>query len=62
MGKKKNRNFFVCTVVPGFRVLGFKALLGFRAQNPGDRAWSVKFCFDLDFRAPLFWPFWPKLV
>ena len=30
------------TVLPGFRVLGFRALPGFRAQkNPGDVAWSV---------------------
>ena len=42
----------VSTVVPGFRVLGFRALPGFRAQNPGDRAWSVhKTLFG--FRAPL---------
>ena len=40
------------TVVPGFRVLGFRALPGFRAQNPGDGAWSVhKTLFG--FRAPL---------
>ena len=41
------------TVVPGFRALGFRALPGFRAQNPGDGAWSVnKKLFG--FRAPLF--------
>ena len=28
------------TVVPGFRVLGFSALPGFRALKVGDRAWS----------------------
>ena len=40
------------TVVPGFRVLGFRALPGFRAQNPGDGAWSVhKTLFG--FRTPL---------
>ena len=40
------------TVVPGFKVFGFRALPGFRAQNPGDRAWSVhKTLFG--FRAPL---------
>ena len=43
---------YASTVVPGFRVLGFRALSGFRAQNPGDGAWL----------APLFWPFRPKLV
>ena len=49
------------TVVPGFRVLGFRALPGFRAQNPGYGAWSVhKTLFG--FRAPLFWPFCPKLA
>ena len=48
------------TVVPGFRVLGFRALPDFRALNPGDRGWSVhKTLFG--FRAPLFWPFCPKL-
>ena len=46
---KKN---FVNTVVPGFRVLKFRALPGFRAQNPSDRAWSVhKTLFG--FRVPL---------
>ena len=40
------------TVVPGFRVLGFRALPGFRAQKAGDRAWSVhKMLFG--FRAPI---------
>ena len=29
------------TVVPGFRVLGFSALPGFRALKAGDGAWSV---------------------
>ena len=49
------------TVVPGFSVLGFRALPGFRAQNPGDGAWSVhKTLFG--FRAPLFWPFCPELA
>ena len=48
------------TVVPGFRVLGFRALPGFRALNPSDGGWSVhKTLFG--FRAPLFWPFCPKL-
>ena len=40
------------TVVPGFRVLGFSILPGFRALNPGDGAWSVhKTLFG--FKAPL---------
>ena len=40
------------TVVPGFRVLGFRALPGFRALKAVDRAWSVhKTLFG--FRAPL---------
>ena len=42
------------TVVPGFRVLGFSVLPGFRALRlkAGDRAWSVhKTLFG--FRAPL---------
>ena len=40
------------TVVPGFRVLGFSALLGFRALKAGNGAWSVhKTLFG--FRAPL---------
>ena len=43
-----NRN----TAVPGFRVLGFSALPGFRALKAGDGAWSVhKTLFG--FRAPL---------
>ena len=29
------------TVVPGFRVLGFSVLPGFRALKAGDGAWSV---------------------
>ena len=57
----KNKKNLVNTVLPGFRVLGFRALPGFRAQNPGDGAWSVhKTLFG--FRAPLFWPFCPKLT
>ena len=40
------------TVVPGFRVLGFSALPGFRALKAGDGAWLVhKTLFG--FRAPL---------
>ena len=40
------------TVVPGFRVLGFSALPGFRAPNAGDGAWSVhKTLFG--FKAPI---------
>ena len=40
------------TVVPGFRVLGFSALPGFRALKSSDGAWSVhKTLFG--FRAPL---------
>ena len=40
------------TVVPGFRVVGFRALPGFRALNPGNGGWSVhKTLFG--FRAPL---------
>ena len=40
------------TVVPGFRVLGFSALPGFRALNAGDGAWSVhKTLFG--FKAPI---------
>ena len=31
----------IYTVVPGFRVLGFSALPGFRALKAGDGAWSV---------------------
>ena len=42
----------VCTVVPGFRVLGFSVLPGFRALNPSNGAWSVhKTLFG--FKAPL---------
>ena len=41
-------------------LLGFRALPGFKAQNPGDGAWSVhKTLFG--FRVPLLWPFCPKL-
>ena len=41
------------TVVPGFSVLGFSVLPGFRALNAGDGAWSVhKTLFG--FSAPLF--------
>ena len=32
---------FPHTVVPGFRVVGFSTLLGFRALKAGDGAWSV---------------------
>ena len=40
------------TVVPGFRVLGFSVLPGFRALKAGDGPWSVhKTLFG--FRAPL---------
>ena len=43
----------ISTVVPGFSVLGFSVLPGFRALNAGDGAWSVhKTLFG--FRAPLF--------
>ena len=46
------RNCDDSTVVPGFRVLGFSVLPGFRALNPGDGAWSVhKTLFG--FKAPL---------
>ena len=46
---KKN----LSTVVPGFSVLGFSVLPGFRALNAGDGAWSVhKTLFG--FSAPLF--------
>ena len=42
----------VGTVVPGFRVLGFSVLPGFRALKAADGAWSVhKTLFG--FRAPL---------
>ena len=30
-----------CTVSPGYRVVGFRALPGFRALNPGNGGWSV---------------------
>ena len=44
--------YYLTTVVPGFRVLGFSALPGFRAQKSGDGVWSVhKTLFG--FRAPL---------
>ena len=36
-GKKEKES----TVVPGFSVLGFSVLPGFRALKAGDRAWSV---------------------
>ena len=43
---------FADPVVPGFRVLGFSVLPGFRALKAGDGAWSVhKTLFG--FRAPL---------
>ena len=43
------------TVVPGFRVLGFSVLPGFRALKAGDGAWSVhKTLFG--FSAPVFQP------
>ena len=42
----------VNTVVPGFGVLGFSALPGFRALKAGDGAWSVhKTLFG--FKAPI---------
>ena len=42
----------ISTVVPGFRVLGFSALPGFRALKAGDGAWSVhKTLFG--FKAPI---------
>ena len=45
-------NTKINTVVPGFRVLGFSVLPGFRALKAGDGAWSVhKTLFG--FRAPL---------
>ena len=50
--------FLLDIVVPGFRVLGFRALPGFRALNPGNGGWLVhKTLFG--FRARLFWPFCP---
>ena len=39
------------TVVPGFRVLGFSALPGFRALNASDGAWLVHKT-PFGFRAP----------
>ena len=36
-----NLSILESTVVPGFSVLGFRALPGFRAQKLGTRAWSV---------------------
>ena len=45
-------DYQVYSIVPGFRVLGFSALPGFRALKAGDRAWSGhKTLFG--FRAPL---------
>ena len=45
--------YYLTTVVPGFRVLGFSALPGFRALKAGDGAWSVhKTLFG--FSAPVF--------
>ena len=45
--------FVIYTVVPGFRVLGFSVLPGFRALKAGDGAWSVhKTLFG--FSAPVF--------
>ena len=52
--KGKGLSLFISTVVPGFRVLGFSALPGFRAlkAGAGDGAWSGhKMLFG--FRAPL---------
>ena len=50
-----NKLNIVNTVVPGFRVLGFRAL------KAGAGAWSVhKTLFG--FRIPLFWPFGSKLA
>ena len=44
--------FFRINTVPGFRVLGFSALPGFRALKAGDGAWSVhKTLFG--FKAPI---------
>ena len=40
------------TVVPGFRVLGFSALPGFRALKACDGAWSVHKML-LRFKAPI---------
>ena len=51
--KKKKKNENRNTVVPGFRVLGFSILPGFRALKAGDGAWSVhKTLFG--FSAPVF--------
>ena len=48
----KSRSQKISTVIPGFRVLGFSALPGFRALKAGDGAWSVhKMLFG--FRAPV---------
>ena len=50
--KKQQKLTRANTVVPGFRVLGFSVLPGFRALKAGDGAWSVhKTLFG--FRAPL---------
>ena len=35
------KTFFLGTVVPGFRVLGFSALPGFRTLKTDDGAWVV---------------------
>ena len=43
---------YIGIVVPGFSVLGFSALPGFRALKAGDGAWSVhKTLFG--FKAPI---------
>ena len=48
----RQRYHTLVTVVPGFRVLGFSALPGFRALKADDRAWSVhKTLFG--FKAPI---------
>ena len=53
--KQLSRSPHESTVVPVFRVLGFRAQPGFRAQKPAT-AWSVhKTLFG--FRAPLSCPF-----
>ena len=56
-------SLLLTTVVPGFRVLGFSALPGFKALKAGNRAWSVhKTLFG--FKAPTlgswlrFFKFW----
>ena len=47
-----NKASLPITVVPGFKVLGFSALPGFRALKAVDGAWSVhKTLFG--FKAPL---------